>query len=133
MSAEFGREIMGIYLYEVLGQRNFARISEIAAPDMIDHTQPGKMGPDALEAHARGFCANTPDVEIEVLKIIADANTAVGIWKWHGEPGQPSARSPKGSPVVPRLVCSIFEIEGGMIQDYRVFVDAVEVFTQFSN
>ena len=132
MSAERGKQVMGIYLEEVLGQRNFDRIPEIAAPRMIDHTQPGKFGPDALDAHARGFCANTPDVEIEVLKIFADEKTAVGIWKWHGEPSQPSAVSAKGTPVVPRFVCSIFEIEDGKIQDYRVFVDAVDVFTQFA-
>lgn len=132
MSVERGKQIMGIYLKEVLGQRNFERIQEIAAPGMIDHTQPGKFGPDALDAHARGFCANTPDVEIEVLKIIADETTAVGIWRWHGEPSQPMAVSAKGTPVVPRLVCSIFELEDDKIQDYRVFVDAVDVFAQFA-
>lgn len=131
MSAEIGKHIMGVYLNEVLGHQKFDRISEIAAPGMIDHTQPGKTGPDALDAHARGFCANTPDVEIEVLKIFADDKTVVGIWKWHGEPKQPSAVSAKGSPVVARFVCSIFEIEDGKIQDYRAFVDAVDVFTQF--
>jgi limonene-1,2-epoxide hydrolase len=132
MSAQRGKQVMGIYLEEVLGQRKFDRIEEIAAPRMIDHTQPGKFGPEALDAHARGFCANTPDVEIEVLKIFADEGTAVGIWKWHGEPSQPSAVSAKGTPIVPRFVCSIFELENGKIQDYRVFVDAVDVFTQFA-
>ena len=130
MSAERAKEIMGIYLNEVLGRRKFDRIQEIAAPRMVDHTQPGTFGPAALDAHARGFCANTPDVEVEVLKIFGDENTAVGIWKWHGEPSQPSAVSANGTPVVPRFVCSIFEIEDGKIQDYRVFVDAVDVFTQ---
>lgn len=130
MSAETGKRIMGVYLNEVLGQRNFDRIPEIAAPGMVDHTQPGKFGPEALDAHARGFCANTPEAEIEVLKIFSDDRTAVGIWTWHGEPSQPSAVSAKGSPVVPRFICSIFEIEDGKIRDYRVFVDAVDVFTQ---
>ena len=130
MSGEQSRQIMTIYLEEVLGQRHFERIAEIAAPGMIDHTQPGLTGPAALDAHARGFCANTPDVQVEVLKIIGDEHTAVGLWRWHGEPKQPSAVSRSGTPVVPRLVCSLFELEDGMIQDYRVFVDAVEVFTQ---
>ena len=132
MSVENGKQIMGIYLNEVLGRRNFQRIPEIAAPGMVDHTQPGKTGPEALDAHARGFCANTPDVEIEVLKIFADENTAVGLWKWHGQPSQPSALSAKGTPVIPRLICSVFEMEDGKIQDYRVFVDAVDVFTQLA-
>jgi limonene-1,2-epoxide hydrolase len=132
MSSEPGKQLMRIYLEEVLGQRNFDRIQEIAAPSMVDHTQPGKTGPAALDAHARGFCANTPDVEIEVLKIVSDEKTAVGIWKWHGEPIQPTAVSAKGTPVVPRFVCSVFELEDEKIQDYRVFVEAVDVFTQFA-
>lgn len=132
MSAEIGEQIMGIYLHEVLGRKKFDLIGGIAAPGMIDHTLPGQVGPDALDTHARGFCLNTPDVEIEVLRIFATESTAVGIWKWHGEPSHASAVSSSGSPVVPRFVCSIFEIEGGQIQDYRVFVDAVDVFTQLS-
>lgn len=132
MSVEQHRNLMALYLEEVLGQRKFDRVADIAAPDMIDHTQPGKTGPEALDAHARGFCANTPDVKIEVLKIIADENTAVGIWRWAGDPRQPSAMSAKGSPVVPRLICSVFEIEDGRVRDYRAFVDAVDVFTQLA-
>ena len=132
MSAKSNREIMATYLNEVLGQRRFDLIQEIAAADLVDHTLPGQVGPAALEAHARGFCENTPDVEIEVLKVFADEHTAVGLWRWHGEPNRPSGVSASGSPVVPRFVCSIFEIEDERIRDYRVFVDAVDVFTQLA-
>ena len=132
MSAATAAEIMTIYLEEVLGKRKFERIPEIAAPDMVDYTQPDKRGPEALDAHARGFCANTPDVAIEVVRIIADDHSAVGIWRWSGEPQHPSARSASGAPVVPRLICSVFEVEDGKIRDYRAFVDAVDVFTQLA-
>jgi limonene-1,2-epoxide hydrolase len=132
MSAEGCKQIMEIYLNEVLGQRKFDRIPEIAAPGMTDVTQPGRVGPEALLAHAQGFCENTPDVEIDVVRIFADDNTAVGLWTWHGEPKHPSGISAKGSPVIPRNVCSIFEIEDGKIQHYRVYVDAVDVFTQLA-
>ena len=132
MNEPTGKSLMHIYLYEVLGKRHFERIADIAAPDMTDQTLPGQFGPAALDAHARGFCANTPDVSIEVLNIVADEQTAVGIWRWHGIPEHPSARSSSGSPVVPRLVCSVFEIKNQKIQDYRVFVDAVDVFSQLT-
>ena len=131
MTTEQSKHLMHIYLHEVLAQRKFERIPEIAGQDMVDHTLPGKVGPEALDAHARGFCANTPDVEIEVVKIFGDENTVVGLWKWYGEPANPSGVSASGKPVVPRFVCSIFEVEDGKIRDYRVFVDAVDVFTQF--
>ncbi len=130
MSTETSKELMRVYLEEVLGNRNFNLIPDIAAADLVDSTQPSKTGPDALDAHARGFCQNTPDVEIEVIKIFAEGNTAVGIWRWSGEPTHPSTVSAKGSPVSPRLICSVFEVEDGKIKDYRVFIDAMDVFMQ---
>ena len=132
MSSEQNRAIMDIYLNDVLANRNYDRIPEIAGADMVDHTQPGSKGPDALDAHARGFCANTPDVKIDVIQIIADEDSVAGIWRWNGTTHQPSAVSAKGSPVYPHVVCSIFQIKEGKIQDYQVFVDAVDVFTQLA-
>ncbi len=132
MGTKSSKELMDIYLNEVLAKRNFDCIPDITAADFVDSTQPGKKGPDALDAHARGFCQNTPDVEIDVLSIFAEGNNAVGIWRWKGEPTQPSMISAKGSPVSPRLICSVFKTEDGKIKDYRVFVDVIDVFTQLS-
>lgn len=132
MSAARNRELMEIYLDEVLARRALERIGEIAAPDLIDHLQPGLRGPAALEAHARGFCENTPDVEIEVVNIFATEDVAVGIWRWSGTAKHASTTSAKGTPVSPRLIASVFEIENGRVRDYRVFVDALDVFTQLA-
>jgi predicted ester cyclase len=126
------RELMEIYLGEVLSQRAFDRIPEIAADDMIDHTQPSARGPAALDAHARGFCDNIPDLEIEIVKIFATEDTVVGIWRWHGQPKVPHGVSAKGSPVAPRLICSVFEAQDGKIRDYRAFVDAVDILSQIA-
>ena len=71
-------------------------------------------------------------MKIEILKVFGGEDMAVGIWRWHGDPAQASGVSASGQPVVPRLVCSVFEIEDDKIRDYRVFVDAVDVFTQFA-
>ena len=74
-----GEEVMRRYLTEVLGARKLAVISEIAAEDMFDHTQP-KRGREGLERHAGGFLAAIPNVQIVVDHIVADENTVVGIW-----------------------------------------------------
>jgi limonene-1,2-epoxide hydrolase len=132
MSHEQSRTIMSTYLDEVLGKRRFDLVAELAADDMVDHTQPHLSGAAALDAHARGFCENTPDLRVEVLKIIATETSAVGIWRWDGEPHHPSAVSASGAPIIPRLVASVFEIEDGRIAEYRAFVDAVDVFTQMA-
>lgn len=132
MGAQTAVEVMDIYLHQVLGERRFDLIPDIAASGMVDSTQPGKTGPEALDAHARGFCGNIPNLEIEVLQVFGDSNHAVGVWRWHGTPRQPSTVSAKGTPVSPRLICSVFEVEDGQILDYRAFVDAVDVFVQLA-
>ena len=123
---------METYLNDVLGKRAFEKIPEITSPTMLDHTQPGKLGVEALDAHARSFCSNTPDVEVEVLKFVADDHSVAGIWRWQGETRQPSGVSAKGTPICPHIVCSLFTIKDDLIQEYQVFVDAVDVFSQLA-
>jgi len=82
MSQARAEAVMHTYVNDVLGERRFELIPEFAAPDMVDHTQSGHLGPAALEAHARGFCDNIPDLNIDVVRIFATEDTAVGLWRW---------------------------------------------------
>lgn len=132
MSRQRCAELMEIYLGAVLIERDFARVRDIAAPDLVDHLQPKLRGPAALEAHARGFCDNVTDLEIEIVRILATDDTAIGIWRWSGTAAVPSTRSAQGTAVSPRLIASVFEVEDGLIRDYRVFVDALDLFTQLA-
>ena len=129
MTASRTEEVMRRYLTEVLGERKFGLIPDFVADDMVDHTQTIG-GPAALDAHARGFCANIPDVEIEVVQIIATDDAAVGVWRWRGIPNEPMGVSSSGGPIYPHLVASIFLFRDGMLVDYRPFVDAMEVRSQ---
>ncbi len=121
---------MRIYLTEVLANRRFDLIPEVAAEDMVDHTQTigGRAG---LDNHARGFCDNIPDLEVDVELIFASENEVVGIWRWNGTPtAAVHGRSRKGNPIEPRRVASIFRLKDGMLADYEVFLDAVDVLQQ---
>lgn len=129
MSKERAEEVMSLYLTEVLGRRNFDLIPGLVADDMVDHTQAIR-GPAALDAHARGFCANIPDVKIEVQRIFATDDTVVGIWRWEGTPIQPMGVSATGNPIYPQLIASIFDIKDGKLAEYRAFVDAVDTRSQ---
>ncbi|HJN91228.1 MAG TPA: ester cyclase [Dehalococcoidia bacterium] len=131
MSKARAEEMMRLYLTEVLGQRKFELIPEFAAEDMVDHTQ-DIPGPAGLDAHARGFCENIPNVQIEVERIFAAEDTAVGIWRWQGTPTRPMGLSASGDPVAPQRVASIFQIRDGMLVDYEVFVDAVDILSQIA-
>ena len=132
MSQEQATNIMQTYLTQVLDQRKFDLIPDIAAPDMIDHTQPDLRGPAALDAHARGFCDNIANLKINVVSIFATDDTVVGLWRWEGDPSQPHGYSATGSPVSPRFIASIFKIRDGRLIDYRAFVDAVDILSQIA-
>ena len=131
MSADHNEAVMRRYLGEVLGQRRFDLIPEFVAPDMIDHTQQ-LTGPEALDAHARGFCANMPDAKIEIEQVFATDDAAIGIWRWSGTPQHPMGRSEHGNDVYPTRVVSIFEFRDGLLAEYRPYVDAVQVRTQIA-
>lgn len=133
MSSEHNSEVMRVYLEEVLHGRKFELIPDFVAPDMIDHTQPNLRGVEALDAHARGFCTNIPDATIEVIRIFANDETAVGVWRWEGTPNQPMALSASGGQVYPHVVASIFDFKDGLLAEYQPFVDAVEIRNQLAN
>ena len=73
------------YLAEVLGERKLEVISQIAAEDMVDHSQP-EPGRKGLERHAGGFLAAVPDAQIVIDHIVAGEDIVVGIWHWRGTP-----------------------------------------------
>ncbi|MCP3991047.1 MAG: ester cyclase [Actinomycetia bacterium] len=131
MSKARSEEVMRRYLTEVLGERKFELIPDFVAEDMVDHTQAIR-GPAALDAHARGFCENITDLEIEVKQIFATDDAAIGIWRWRGTPNHPMGVSAKGNPIHPRHIASIFQFRDGMLADYRPFVDAVDVAVQMA-
>lgn len=131
MSSERNEAVMRRYLVEVLGDRKFELIPEFVADDMVDHTQTSR-GPAALDAHARGFCQNIPDVEIEVEQIIATDESAIGIWRWTGTPIQPMGVSATGNDIYPRHIASVFHFRDGMLAEYLPFVGAIEIRAQIT-
>tara|TARA_B100000959_G_scaffold7984_1_gene8094 strand:+ start:2182 stop:2583 length:402 start_codon:yes stop_codon:yes gene_type:complete len=131
MSAERSAEVMRTYLGEVLAKRRFELIPDFVDQEMLDHAT-GMRGPDALHAHASGFCDNIPDVEIEIEDIFATEDAAFGIWNWKGDPIQSMGTSSNGNPVFPRRVLSVFRLRDGLLIDYEAFVDAGQVRAQIS-
>ena len=131
MSQARAEQIMRIYLTEVVAKQRFELIPEFTAEDMVDHTQTIR-GPAALDAHARSFCANIPDLQVEVVEIFATDSIAVGIWRWTGTPKVPLGQSSQGYPVRPDHVASMFRIENNMLIEYRPWVDAMSMLAQIN-
>lgn len=122
MSRQRSEEVMRRYLTEVLMERKLAVISEIAAEDMWDHTQP-KPGREGLEKHAGGWLAQVPDAKIVINHIVADDDTAVGIWTWRGTPVTESFGIPLGREVE-CYVTTIFKLRDGLLVDYSLIAAA---------
>ena len=108
------------YLTEVVMEGKLAVISEIAAEDMWDHTQP-EPGRDGLERHVSGFRDLVPDVKIVINNIVADEDEVVGIWTWRATPVAEFMGVPLGSEVECK-VASLFKLRGGLIADYSLLV-----------
>ena len=122
-------EVMNLYLTDVLADRKFEVIEQIAAEDMRDYSQtiPGRAG---LEHHVRDFWRIFPDVEVKVLRIIADEDQVVGIWRFSGVAVEEYwGVKPNGTPIAV-TVSSIFRLIDGRVKDYWIIYNALDAITQ---
>ncbi len=120
MSRERSEEVMRRYLTEVVMEGKLAVISEIAAEDMRDHTQP-EPGRDGLERHVSGFRDLVPNVKIAINNIVADEDEVVGIWTWRATPVAEFMGVPPGNEVECK-VASLFKLRDGLLVDYSLIV-----------
>lgn len=118
MSRQRSEEVMRRYLTEVVMEGKLAVISEIAAENMWDHTQP-EPGRDGLEKHVSGFRDLVPNVQIVINNIVADEDEVVGIWTWRGTPVTEFLGVQLGSEVECK-VASLFKLRDGLIVDYSL-------------
>jgi len=127
MSRQRSAEVMRRYLTEVVAQGKLELIDELAAEDMMDHTQsiPGRAG---LVAHVRGFRARNRDLELTVERIIASEDEAVGIWTWRATHDTDMFGVPATGGKLAVRVASVFRLRAGMLVDYEVISDALTGF-----
>jgi predicted ester cyclase len=133
MSQARSEEIMTTYLTDVVANGNVGLIPGFTAAEFVDHTQPELRGPAALTAHVENFRGNIPDLQVEVVNVSANENSAFGIWRWHGTPVEPMwGKSPSGELIVPSLIGSYFRFDNDMLVEYRAFLDAMDVLGQLA-
>ena len=129
MSRDRSVEVMNGYLTDVLVQRKLEVIEQIAAEDMRDWSQtiPGRAG---LVNHVHDFFRIFPDVEVKTLRIIADEDQAVGIWRYKGAAAEEYwGIKPNGTPIAVTVV-STFRLVDGLIKDYWPIYNALDAITQ---
>ncbi|MYJ74771.1 MAG: ester cyclase [Gammaproteobacteria bacterium] len=127
MSRQRAEEVMRRYLTEVVGEGKLELIDELAAEDMVDHTQtiPGRAG---LVAHVKSFRERNRDVELNVERIIASDDEVVGIWTWRATHSTDMYGVPPLGAKLEVRVASIFRLRDGMVIEYEVISDALTGF-----
>ena len=122
-------EVMNLYLDDILSQRKLDVIDQIAAEDMRDwsETIPGRAG---LVHHVHEFFRIFPDVEVKILRIVADEDQVVGIWRYKGVAvAEYWGVKPNGTPIAVTVV-STFRLVDGLIKDYWPIYNALDAITQ---
>ena len=127
MTQQRSEEVMRRYLTEVVAQGKLEVIDELAADDMVDHTQsiPGKAG---LVAHVTSFRERNKDVELTVERVVASDDEVVGIWTWRATHSTDMYAVPPTGGQLEVRVASIFRLRDGMLVDYEVISDALTGF-----
>jgi steroid delta-isomerase-like uncharacterized protein len=129
MGQQRSAEVMRTYLEEVVGKRRYELIPQLAAEDMIDHTQPVK-GRQGLFNHVQTFHETFPDVTIEVKRIIASDDEVVGVWRLKGTHSQELFGVPATGKTLEFDVASIFKLRDGMLVDYTLVAGGLEAAIQ---
>jgi steroid delta-isomerase-like uncharacterized protein len=129
VSQQRSAEVMRTYLEQVVGKRRYELIPQLAAEDMIDHTQPVK-GRQGLVNHVRTFHETFPDVTIQVKRIIASEDEVVGVWRLKGTHSQELFGVPATGRVLEFDVASIFKLRDGMLVDYTLVAGGLEAAIQ---
>jgi steroid delta-isomerase-like uncharacterized protein len=122
MTQQRSEEVMRRYLTEVVAQGKIELIEQLAAEDMVDHTQtiPGRAG---LVNHVRSFRERYSNPEVHVERIIASDDEVVGIWRWRTTHSGEMLGVPATGKTVDVRVASIFRLKDGMLVDYEVVAD----------
>ena len=129
MSRQRCEEVMRTYLEQVVGKRRYELIPQLAAEDMVDHTQPVK-GRQGLVNHVQTFHKTFPDVTIQVKRIIASDDEVVGVWRLKGTHSQELFGVPATGRVLEFDVASIFKLRDGMLVDYTLVAGGLEAAIQ---
>jgi predicted ester cyclase len=119
--------VMRTYLEEVVAKGHLELIEDLTNADMVDEANQAFGGPPGragLVAHAKGFRRSIGDLHVSIERIVAGDNTVMAWWSFAGlHIGPWLGRRPTGEPIR-GSVFSFFDLAGGRISRYRLFLHA---------
>jgi steroid delta-isomerase-like uncharacterized protein len=129
VTAERNAEVMRRYLTEVVAGGDLSVLTEIAAPDMVDHTAVAAgwgTGREGLVRHVTYFRGTLPDLVVSIERVIASEDEVVGIWRVSGTHRGPLFGYPATGRRLEWSNASIFRLADGRIVDYTGVWGALE-------
>lgn len=122
-------EVMNLYLTDVLAERKIEVIEQIAAEDMRDYSQT-ILGRAGLVQHVHDFFRIFPDAEIKTLRVIADEDQVVGLWRFKGAAADEYWGIKPNGTTISVTVSSCFRLADGLVTDYWPTYDALNAIVQ---
>jgi predicted ester cyclase len=129
VTAERNAEVMRRYLMEVVVGGDLAVLSEIAAPEMVDHTAVAAgwgTGREGLIRHVTYFRGTLSDLAVSIERIVASDDEVVGIWRVSGTHSGPLFGYPATGRRLEWSNASIFRLAEDRIVDYTGVWGALE-------
>lgn len=86
MESNQARAIVQRYFHRLLNERDLSVCDELRTPTYVDHDAPTgtPAGPGATKEFVAAFLDENPDLKVEVVDIIAEANKVAARIIWRG-------------------------------------------------
>ncbi|MEZ0075320.1 ester cyclase [Planotetraspora sp. GP83] len=126
MSAERSREVMRLYVEEVLGKGKVELLDDIADPDVVDHAAiryGWRQGIDGWHDHVRHFLVGVSDLRVTLDNVVATRSRVVGVWTFTAVHSGLYIGIPATGRTITGTAASIFTLRDGKVVDYAVVSD----------
>lgn len=86
MDSNHAKAIVQRYFHQLLNERDLSVCDELLASTYVDHDAPSgtSVGPSAIKAFVAAFLDEYPDLTVEVMEMIAEANKVAARIIWRG-------------------------------------------------
>jgi predicted SnoaL-like aldol condensation-catalyzing enzyme len=86
MDSDLAKAIVQRYFHQLLNERDISVCEELLAPAYIDHDAPAgtPAGPGATKEFVAAFLEKYPNLEVDVMDMVAEANKVAARIIWRG-------------------------------------------------
>jgi steroid delta-isomerase-like uncharacterized protein len=135
MSTTQNKALVERMFNEVMNNRNFSAISEIVAPNFVNHSMPMPThGPEGMKAVVEMFASAFPDMHIKLSHVIGDGDLVATAGTWSGtNEGSFMGMPATGNKVTNIPYIDIWKFKDGKATENWVQMDNVAIMQQLGH